>query len=233
MTLQFVIRLSVAAALGAVVGIERERRHTWTAGLRTHMLVSVGSCLFMLTSAYGFSDVLDGEHMALDPSRIAAQVASGIGFLGAGAILLRKDFIRGLTTAASIWTVAAIGLACGGGLLGAALATTLLTLLILAGLRPVEERFFRHGHAHHVVLRTVGGTDALPDLRRIAREYRLDLVDFKMRQDPDGSTRFDLTLQGDLKRLLDCVQALRDSARPERPMAIEAISGRMATNRLA
>ncbi|MGE0802956.1 MAG: MgtC/SapB family protein [Lautropia sp.] len=227
------LRLLAAAALGGLVGIERERRHTWTAGLRTHMLVSVGSCLFMLTSAYGFADVLDHDHVALDPSRIAAQVASGIGFLGAGAILLRKDFIRGLTTAASIWTVAAIGLACGGGLLGPAAATTALALLILAGIRPLEERFFRHGHAHHVVVRTAGGTEALPELRRAAQAHRLVLIDFKMRQDgDDAATRFDLTLQGDLPQLLDWAQALKSAASPERPMSIEAISGRIATREL-
>src|SRR3546814_11572345 len=100
---ELVMRLLMAAALGSVIGADRERL-VWAAGLRTHMLVSVGACLFMIVSAYGFSDRL-GEHVILDPSRVAAQVVSGIGFLGAGSILLRGEVVRGLTTAASLWTV--------------------------------------------------------------------------------------------------------------------------------
>jgi putative Mg2+ transporter-C (MgtC) family protein len=108
-------RLLTAAALGSVIGAERERL-AWTAGLRTHMLVCVGACLVMIVSAFGFADIIDSYHIILDPTRVAAQVVSGIGFLGAGAILLRGDVVKGLTTAASLWTVAAIGLAVGGGL---------------------------------------------------------------------------------------------------------------------
>jgi len=100
---ELVMRLLMAAALGSVIGADRERL-VWAAGLRTHMLVSVGACLFMIVSAYGFSDRL-GDHVILDPSRVAAQVVSGIGFLGAGSILLRGEVVRGLTTAASLWTV--------------------------------------------------------------------------------------------------------------------------------
>jgi putative Mg2+ transporter-C (MgtC) family protein len=107
------LRLLVAAVFGSLIGFERERL-LWAAGIRTHMLVCVGACLFMIVSAYGFSPVL-GPNVVLDPSRVAAQVVSGIGFLGAGAILARGEIVKGLTTAASIWTVAAIGLAVGGG----------------------------------------------------------------------------------------------------------------------
>jgi putative Mg2+ transporter-C (MgtC) family protein len=101
----------VALRLGmaALIGFERERL-LWAAGIRTHMLVSVGSCLLMIVSAYGFEHVLLMNHVVLDPSRIAAQVVSAIGFLGAGSILLRGQVVKGLTTAASVWTVAAIGL---------------------------------------------------------------------------------------------------------------------------
>lgn len=137
--LDVILRLLVAAALGSLVGLERERRH-WTAGLRTHMLVGVGSALFMIVSAHGFQDVL-GPNVVVDPSRVAAQVVSGIGFLGAGTILLRREVIRGLTTAASLWTVAAIGLASGAGLYLAAVSATVLVLLILIALKPLERRF--------------------------------------------------------------------------------------------
>lgn len=137
-----VSRLAMAAVLGGIIGGERERL-SWAAGLRTHMLVAVGSSLIMLTSAYGFADVIGMPGISLDPSRIAAQVVSGIGFLGAGSILLRGEMIRGLTTAASLWTVAGIGLAVGGGLYTASIAATALILLILAGVKPIERRFFK------------------------------------------------------------------------------------------
>ncbi|HEY3797767.1 MAG TPA: MgtC/SapB family protein [Caulobacteraceae bacterium] len=132
-------RLLLAAALGSVVGWERERLQ-WAAGLRTHMLVAVGSCLMVIVSAYGFGAVL-GPRVILDPSRIAAQVVSGIGFLGAGSIILRNEAVKGLTTAASVWAVAGVGLAAGAGLYTAAAATTAIILVILAGLKPVEDRF--------------------------------------------------------------------------------------------
>ena len=133
-------RLAAAAVLGSVIGFERERL-LWAAGIRTHMLVCVGACLLMIVSAYGFEQVIQAPHVILDPSRIAAQVVSGIGFLGAGAILLRGQVVRGLTTAASIWAVAAVGLAAGGGLYFAATISTLIMLLILAGLKPIEEAY--------------------------------------------------------------------------------------------
>lgn len=133
------IRLSLAAFLGALIGLERERKN-WAAGLRTHMLVCVGSCLVMIVSAFGFYDVLETNHINLDPSRIAAQVISGIGFIGAGSILfLKQGTVRGLTTAAGLWTVAAIGLATGGGLYFAAGATTIIALIILWALQPLEK----------------------------------------------------------------------------------------------
>jgi putative Mg2+ transporter-C (MgtC) family protein len=136
---ELIARLLLAAALGSAVGWERERLQ-WAAGLRTHMLVAVGSCLMVIVSAYGFSSVLS-QRVILDPSRVAAQVVSGIGFLGAGSIILRNEAIKGLTTAASVWAVAGVGLAAGAGLYTAAVASTVIILIILAGLKPLEERF--------------------------------------------------------------------------------------------
>jgi len=136
---ELVGRLAFSALLGSVIGYERERL-AWVAGLRTHMLVCVGSTLIMIVSAYGFSEVLS-ERVTLDPSRMAAQVVSGIGFLGAGAILARGEIVRGLTTAASVWSVAGIGLAVGGGLYTPAVAATVIILIILAGIKPLEKRF--------------------------------------------------------------------------------------------
>jgi putative Mg2+ transporter-C (MgtC) family protein len=153
---ELVLRLVVAAGLGSLIGAERERL-VWAAGLRTHMLVSVGACLFMIVSAFGFADILGASHVILDPSRVAAQVVSGIGFLGAGSILLRGDVVRGLTTAASLWTVAAIGLAVGSGLYVAAIAATFIILIILAGIKPLEERFQRRARTHEICVRAARG----------------------------------------------------------------------------
>lgn len=137
---EMLLRLLTAAALGSLIGFERERL-LWAAGIRTHMLVCVGSCLIMIVSQYGFSSILTEKNVVLDPSRIAAQVVSGIGFLGAGAILARGEIVKGLTTAASIWTVAAVGLAVGGGLYLAASTSTVIILIILAGIKPLEEAY--------------------------------------------------------------------------------------------
>jgi putative Mg2+ transporter-C (MgtC) family protein len=134
------IRLLLAAFLGSVIGFERERL-LWAAGIRTHMVVCVGACLIMIVSAFGFGDSLTSQNVVLDPSRVAAQVVSGIGFLGAGAILARGEIVRGLTTAASVWTVAAIGLAVGGGLYFAAGVSTAVIIVILAGIKPIEEAY--------------------------------------------------------------------------------------------
>lgn len=122
--------LYLLAALGlcGVVGLERQWRQK-SAGLRTHTLVGVGAALIMIVSKYGFFDVL-GQHVTLDPSRVAAQIVSGIGFIGGGLIFVRRDLVRGLTTAATIWLAAAIGLAAGSGLLIIATIVTAMYLVI-------------------------------------------------------------------------------------------------------
>ena len=130
------LRLGLAAVLGGAIGVERELRDR-EAGIRTHLLVSLGSALFTLVSAYGFHQFLASGDAVVraDPTRIAAQIVTGIGFLGAGAIIREGLSVRGLTTAATLWVVAAIGMACGAGWYGPALITTLLTILALGPLR--------------------------------------------------------------------------------------------------
>jgi putative Mg2+ transporter-C (MgtC) family protein len=156
---EIALRLVVAAALTGAVGLEREWRER-AAGLRTHMLVGVGSALFTLVSAYGFNDFLISGTAVVraDPSRIAAQIVTGIGFLGAGAILRQGLTIRGLTTAAGLWVVAAIGMAVGAGFYSAALLTT---GVVLFGLGPL-----RWAEGYIVARRRVGGrleVDLRPD----------------------------------------------------------------------
>jgi putative Mg2+ transporter-C (MgtC) family protein len=135
-------RLALAAALGSIIGLEREFRER-EAGLRTHLLVSLGSALFTIVSAFGFHDVLTHDPQVvvrLDPSRIAAQIVSGIGFLGAGAIIRQGLSIRGLTTAATRWVVAAIGMAAGAGFYSVAIITTVVALVALWPLRYIAYR---------------------------------------------------------------------------------------------
>lgn len=122
--------LALAFVLSALVGLEREIRQK-SAGLRTYTLVGVASALFMLISKYGFMDVLENGRIIVDPSRIAAQVVSGIGFIGGGVIFMRRDVVRGLTTAASVWLTAALGMACGAGLPLLALATTAIHFITM------------------------------------------------------------------------------------------------------
>jgi putative Mg2+ transporter-C (MgtC) family protein len=130
------LRIVLAAVLGGAVGLERELRDR-EAGFRTHMLVSIGSALFTIVSAYAFRDFLVGGGAVLraDPTRIAAQIVTGIGFLGAGAIIRQGLSIRGLTTAATLWVVAAIGMAVGAGYYGGAVITTAVVLISLWPLR--------------------------------------------------------------------------------------------------
>ena len=140
MSWELILRIFVAAVLGGIIGLEREYRAK-EAGFRTHFLVALGSALFMVVSAYGFEDVVAMPGHRLDVSRVAAQVVSGIGFVGAGTIIFHKseNVVRGLTTAAGVWVVAAIGLACGGGLYKLAVAAT---VLVLAGLEAFN--YFLH-----------------------------------------------------------------------------------------
>jgi putative Mg2+ transporter-C (MgtC) family protein len=139
---EILLRIVLAAVLGGAIGFERELRER-EAGLRTHLLVSVGAALFTMVSAYAWTDWRFSNESGLifDPTRIAAQIVTGIGFLGAGAIIRQGLSIRGLTTAATLWVVAAIGMATGAGYYAAAVITTVLVLVSLWPLRVAAFRF--------------------------------------------------------------------------------------------
>lgn len=130
--------LCLAFVLSSLIGLERQLRHK-SAGLRTQAIVGTSAALFLLVSKYGFMDVLS-DHVILDPSRVAAQLVSGIGFLGAGLILTRRGTVRGLTTAASVWETAAIGMAAGAGLWVLAIAVTILHIVIAYGFLALTRR---------------------------------------------------------------------------------------------
>jgi putative Mg2+ transporter-C (MgtC) family protein len=138
------LRLALAATLGGLIGVERELRER-EAGLRTHLLVALGSALFTIVGAYGFHEFLESGQSVVraDPTRIAAQIVTGIGFLGAGAIIRQGLSVRGLTTAATLWVVAAVGLAAGAGYYSAAVITTALVLIALYPLRILAYRILR------------------------------------------------------------------------------------------
>ena len=131
--------LGAAFLLSAIIGLEREIRHK-SAGLRTYTVVGTTAALFLLISKYGFTDVLSSGRVVLDPSRVAAQIVTGIGFIGAGLIFVRGDRVTGLTTAATVWLVTGIGMACGAGLILLAIAVT-LAYFIVAFLFPILLRF--------------------------------------------------------------------------------------------
>ncbi|HEU0164996.1 MAG TPA: MgtC/SapB family protein, partial [Thermomicrobiales bacterium] len=193
------------------IGLERERLER-AAGLRTHALVALASALVMIVSAYGFADVLvAGESTVLDPSRIAAQVVSGVGFLGAGVIILRKNTVRGLTTAASVWTVAGIGLACGGGLLAIAVVATLSVLIIQAVVRPMERRFFDHHSPQQIVMRVQRAPGRLAEVEASVAASRAALRGLRLRPARGGAEdRVELDLTGASSRQVsELIDALR------------------------
>lgn len=160
-------RLALGIFLSGVIGLEREIRQK-QAGLRTHALVGLGAALIIEVSAYGFNGVVLPGKIVLDPSRVAAQVVSGIGFIGAGLIFVRQDFVRGLTTAASVWVTAAVGLAAGAGLWQIAVATTLFALAVVEGLELVEA-WVRPGGRSLIILGITYPEDSATALDEIIR----------------------------------------------------------------
>ena len=194
-TLTEIVLLLLAFVLSALIGIERQRKLK-SAGLRTHTLVGMGAAVFTLVSAYGFSTVV-GPHVVLDPSRIAAQIVSGIGFLGAGVIFVRQNMVNGLTTAATIWVTAAIGMACGAGMPVIAVIATFLHFVAvwflpkLGRLIPTIDKdqiFIINYKDGRGVLREVlsrstelGYEASLTKTRKIEVENKLPLIETNMR----------------------------------------------------
>lgn len=154
--------VSCAFVLCSLIGFERQFQHK-SAGIRTHALVGVGSCVFTLISVFGFVGLAEYQ-VTRDPSRIAAQIVSGIGFLGAGVIFVNRDVVRGLTTAASVWVAAAIGMACGAGLLPLATFATLLHFVAIFVLAPLSRYMPQAGDRNTVTVTYEDGRGALRDV---------------------------------------------------------------------
>lgn len=191
MIIEVSLRFATALLLGGVIGVEREWRAK-EAGFRTHFLVALGSALFCIVSQYGF-----GEEVK-DSSRVAAQVVSGIGFLGAGTIIFQKNMVRGLTTAAGLWVTAAIGLACGTGMYLAAMATT---LLVLTGLEVLNAMIPRIGTT--TILVSFSATSMRQAQQAIDRlkQASIDIHSYELKdhRGPEGK-RFGVNMEIKVKR---------------------------------
>ncbi|HXT05544.1 MAG TPA: MgtC/SapB family protein [Roseiarcus sp.] len=181
--------LGLAFVLSALIGLEREFRQK-SAGLRTYTLVGLSSALIMLISKYGFTDILEPGRVVLDPSRIAAQIVSGIGFIGGGVIFVRKDVVRGLTTAATVWLAAAIGMACGAGLPILALATMAGHFIVVGVLPAVERRLPRSRWARTALrISYWDGRGVLRDVLAVCTQQDLAVTRLRVVADKGGQNR--------------------------------------------
>lgn len=188
--LGFLLKLAVAGICGAVIGYERKNRLK-EAGIRTHMLVALGAALIMIVSKFGFTDVLGLNGYVLDPSRIAAQIVSGIGFLGAGMIFIKKQSINGLTTAAGIWATAGIGMAIGADLYFAGVITTIFVFLV----QVVFHRNFKWIKlpiAKQIMMQMEGNQDSIAFIREKFQENRIELINLKAGKAENGLMELEL-----------------------------------------
>ncbi|MEF2243306.1 MgtC/SapB family protein [Paenibacillus sp. IITD108] len=179
---ELTIRLLISALCGGFIGLERELSNH-AAGFRTHILVCIGSTCIMLLSIYGFSQFVDEINVRVDPARLAAQVITGIGFLGAGAIMRNGSMISGLTTAASIWVVAAIGLCIGAGFMYLAFLATVLVVIILFVLNKVENAMMRHWRKREVMIHLIDRPGALANITSLFARYDIQISNMVMKSD--------------------------------------------------
>ena len=182
MAMEFVFRLFVAGVMGALVGLDREYRAK-EAGYRTHFLVSLGSALIMIISQHGFDGVLHEVGVGLDPSRVASQVVTGIGFIGAGTIILHKQTVRGLTTAAGIWATSGIGLTIGAGMYVLGISATALTLI---GLEVLSLLFKKVGMKSLSVEFSTNNKDTIDSVAKSFNSKDFHIVSYQMNEKTDS-----------------------------------------------
>ena len=182
MTMEFVFRLFVAGVMGALVGLDREYRAK-EAGYRTHFLVSLGSALIMIISQHGFDGVLHEVGVGLDPSRVASQVVTGIGFIGAGTIILHKQTVRGLTTAAGIWATSGIGLTIGVGMYVLGISATVLTLI---GLEVLSLLFKKVGMKSLSVEFSTNNKETIDNIVKSFNSKDFHIVSYQMNEKADS-----------------------------------------------
>lgn len=221
--------LAVAFVLSLLIGTERDAQHK-SAGMRTYTLVGLGAALFVLVSKYGFTDVL-GPHVTLDPSRVAAQIVTGVGFIGGGLIFVRRDAVRGLTTAASVWLTAAVGAAAGGGLPILAAVTTAMYFLVVRGLLPLSRMVQRlPGGGVGIRISYLDNRGVLREVIDRCTERGFAVSDLTTVRAGPGPGEFDRDLDRDDRRDRDLPEWASPPARIEVTMLL---TGRGDLNRLS
>lgn len=178
--LDWLLRILVAAFCGALIGYERAIQRK-TAGVRTHIVVAIASALFMIVSKYGFTDLLNMHDLSLDPSRIAAQIVTGISFIGAGTILVRKEQISGLTTAAGVWATAAIGMAVGAGMYFIGILSTVLLFIIQLFFHDDEiiDKLTPHIR-FDILIDAINKPDVLPQIKQELKNNKVENISIKI-----------------------------------------------------
>lgn len=184
--LEIALRLVLALLLGGIIGFEREQANH-AAGFRTNILVCVGACLMMLLSIYGFANFVDELNVRVDPARLAAAVITGVGFLGAGTIMFTGKKISGLTTAASLWVVAALGLAVGAGFYFAAIVVLVLVITTLWLFNKIEKRVFKNKKDYHVELNCKDSASLLLEIQFILDQYEAKMTKMSIEESPKFS----------------------------------------------
>lgn len=209
------IRLVMALVLGGMIGLEREQNNH-AAGFRTHILVCIGSALIMMLSIYGFADFVNEPNVRMDPARLAAQVVSGIGFLGAGVILRNGFSVMGLTTAASLWVVAAIGLAVGAGFYFAAGISTVIVIFSLWLLNKIELRFIKRIEPRQVIIQMKDSARSLSEISELCETRGAEVRNIRVSQSYDEKERPDdwFTLEMSIKmkkskKILKLIEEIR------------------------
>lgn len=185
-------RLLVAGICGVVIGFERSRRQK-DAGIRTHMIVALGAALAMVVSKYGFFDLLQFEGLRADASRIASNVITGVGFLGAGVIFVKDVSIKGLTTAAGIWATASVGLAVGAGMYTVAIGSTILMVVFQFVFHKFFSRLENTVNEFTVVVND--NADAVKNFRSMLEEKKILVEKCKMTRNNDGTISLDITIK--------------------------------------
>jgi putative Mg2+ transporter-C (MgtC) family protein len=180
-----VAELALALLLSSLIGLEREFRMK-SAGLRTHTLVGVAAALIVLVSKYGFSDVIVRDEVVLDPSRVAAQIVSGIGFIGGGLIFVQRDVVRGLTTAAIIWLTAAVGMACGAGLPILAIFVTAAHFLVVDGYALLTRRI--HAHSVRLQVQFLPGAGVVERIMELCTGEGFSIHELSLERPSSGET---------------------------------------------
>ena len=187
-----ILRMLISSVCGIFIGFERSRRQK-DAGIRTHMIVALGAALAMIVSKYGFFDLLEFDGLRADASRIASNVITGVGFLGAGVIFVKDVSIKGLTTAAGIWTTASVGLAIGAGMYTVGIGATLLMIVF----QLLFHRFFRRleNTVNEFTVVIKDNSDAIKNFRNMLEANKVLIENCKMTRNPDSTVILDITIK--------------------------------------